>query len=155
MKTKKTSKKVLNIRKDFDDIFISLLDIEIEKSVRKYIDAFEDETSIQKYHKKFMEKAKNEETKYNDYSKFKALVNSLKNIEKVSEPVSEKKSEPVSEKKSEPVQEKASETVQEKAPVIKPKIIQEVKPVLEIEDDDFFTLPNRSNASKIFDELEA
>ena len=94
-----------------------------------------------------MEKAKNEETKYNDYSKFKALVNSLKNIEKVSEPVSEKKSEPV--------QEKASETVQEKAPVIKPKIIQEVKPVLEIEDDDFFTLPNRSNASKIFDELEA
>lgn len=147
MKTKKTSKKVLNIRKDFDDIFISLLDIEIEKSVRKYIDAFEDETSIQKYHKKFMEKAKNEETKYNDYSKFKALVNSLKNIEKVSEPVSEKKSEPV--------QEKASETVQEKAPVIKPKIIQEVKPVLEIEDDDFFTLPNRSNASKIFDELEA
>ncbi len=147
MKTRKTSKKVLNIRKDFDDIFISLLDIEIEKSVRKYIDAFEDETSIQKYHKKFMEKAKNEETKYNDYSKFKALVNSLKNIEKVSEPVSEKKSEPV--------QEKASETVQEKAPVIKPKIIQEVKPVLEIEDDDFFTLPNRSNASKIFDELEA
>ena len=147
MKTKKTSKKVLNIRKDFDDIFISLLDIEIEKSVRKYIDAFEDETSIQKYHKKFMEKAKNEETKYNNYSKFKALVNSLKNIEKVSEPVSEKKSEPV--------QEKASETVQEKAPVIKPKIIQEVKPVLEIEDDDFFTLPNRSNASKIFDELEA
>ena len=77
MGTKKTSKKVLNIRKDFDDIFISLLDIEIEKSVRKYIDAFEDETSIQKYHKKFMEKAKNEETKYNDYSKFKALVNSL------------------------------------------------------------------------------
>ena len=146
MKTKKTSKKVLGIRKDFDDVFLSLYDIEIERAVKKYIDSFEDETLIKKYHEKFMEKAKNEETKYKDYSKFKALVNSLKNIEKVSEPVSEKKSEPV--------QEKASETVQEKAPVIKPKIIQEVKPVLEIEDD-FFTLPNRSNASKIFDELEA
>lgn len=139
MKTRKTSKKVLNIRKDFDDIFISLLDIEIEKSVRKYIDAFEDETSIQKYHKKFMEKAKNEETKYKDYSKFKVLVNSLKNIEKVSEPVQEKKSEPV----------------QEKAPVVEAKMIQEVKPVSKIEeDDDFFAVPNRTNAPKLFDELE-
>ena len=95
MKTKKTSKKVLGIRKDFDDVFLSLYDIEIERAVKKYIDSFEDETSIKKYHSKFMEKAKNEETKYKDYSKFKVLVNSLKNIEKVSEPVSEKKSEPV------------------------------------------------------------
>ena len=130
MKTKKTSKKVLNIRKDFDDIFISLLDIEIEKSVRKYIDAFEDETSIQKYHKKFMEKAKDEETKYKDYSKFKVLVNSLKNIVKVSEPV------------------------QEKLPVIEPKIIQEVKPVLEIEDEDFFAVPSRIEALRIFEQDE-
>ena len=142
MKTKKTSKKVLNIRKDFDDIFISLLDIEIEKSVRKYIDAFEDETSIQKYHKKFMEKAKNEETKYKDYSKFKVLVNSLKNIEKVSESVSEK----APEKKSEPVQ--------EKAPVVEAKMIQEVKPISKTEVDAFFELEDRENVSKIFDNIE-
>jgi hypothetical protein len=128
MKSKKTSKKVLNIRKDFDDIFISLLDIEIEKSVRKYIDAFEDETSIKKYHNKFMEKAKNEETKYKDYSKFKVLVNSLKNIEK------------------------ASESVSEKAPIVAPKIIQEVKPVLEIEDEDFFGAPSRIEALRIFEQ---
>lgn len=129
MKSKKTSKKVLNIRKDFDDIFISLFDIEIEKSVRKYIDAFEDETSIKKYHNKFMEKAKNEETKYKDYSKFKVLVNSLKNIEK------------------------ASESVSEKAPIVAPKIIQEVKPVLEV-DDDFFAVPSRIEALRIFEQNE-
>lgn len=129
MKTKKTSKKVINIRKDFDDIFISLFDIEIEKSVRKYIDLFEDETSIKKYHNKFMEKAKNEETKYQDYSKFKVLVNSLKNIEK------------------------ASESVSEKAPIVAPKIIQEVKPVLEV-DDDFFAVPSRIEALRIFEQNE-
>ena len=129
MKTKKTSKKVINIRKDFDDIFISLFDIEIEKSVRKYIDLFEDETSIKKYHNKFMEKAKNEETKYKDYSKFKVLVNSLKNIEK------------------------ASESVSEKAPIVAPKIIQEVKPVLEV-DDDFFAVPSRIEALRIFEQNE-
>lgn len=128
MKTKKTSKKVINIRKDFDDIFISLFDIEIEKSVRKYIDLFEDETSIKKYHNKFMEKAKNEETKYKDYSKFKALVNSLKNIEK------------------------SAETVSEKAPIVAPKIFQEVKPVLEIEDEDFFGASNRIEALRIFEQ---
>jgi len=130
MKSKKTSKKVLNIRKDFDDIFISLLDIEIEKSVRKYIDAFEDETSIKKYHNKFMEKAKNEETKYKDYSKFKALVTALKNIEK------------------------ASESASEKAPIVAAKIIQEVKPVLEVEDDDFFAVPSRVEALMIFEQNE-
>ena len=130
MKTKKTSKKVLGIRKDFDDVFLSLYDIEIERAVKKYIDSFEDETLIKKYHEKFMEKAKNEETKYKDYSKFKVLVNSLKNIEKVSEPV------------------------QEKLPVIEPKIIQEVKPVLEIEDEDFFAVPSRIEALRIFEQDE-
>ena len=130
MGTKKTSKKVLGIRKDFDDVFLSLYDIEIERAVKKYIDSFEDETSIKKYHSKFMEKAKNEETKYKDYSKFKVLVNSLKNIEKVSEPV------------------------QEKLPVIEPKIIQEVKPVLEIEDEDFFAVPSRIEALRIFEQDE-
>lgn len=130
MGTKKTSKKVINIRKDFDDIFVSLFDIEIERAVKKYIDAFEDDSTIRKYHNNFMEKAKNEETKYKDYSKFKALVNSLKNIEKVSEPV------------------------QEKLPVIEPKIIQEVKPVLEIEDEDFFAVPSRIEALRIFEQDE-
>lgn len=130
MKTKKTSKKVINIRKDFDDIFISLFDIEIEKSVRKYIDSFEDETLIKKYHEKFMEKAKNEETKYKDYSKFKALVTALKNIEK------------------------ASESISEKAPIVAAKIIQEVKPVLEVEDDDFFAVPSRVEALMIFEQNE-
>ena len=129
MGTKKTSKKVLGIRKDFDDVFLSLYDIEIERAVKKYIDSFEDETSIQKYHKKFMEKAKNEETKYKDYSKFKALVNSLKNIEK------------------------SAETVSEKAPIVAPKIIQEVKPVLEV-DDDFFAVPSRIEALRIFEQNE-
>lgn len=130
MGTKKTSKKVINIRKDFDDIFVSLFDIEIERAVKKYIDAFEDDSTIRKYHNNFMEKAKNEETKYKDYSKFKVLVNSLKNIEKVSEPV------------------------QEKLPVIEPKIIQEVKPVLEIEDEDFFAVPSRIEALRIFEQDE-
>ena len=130
MGTKKTSKKVINIRKDFDDIFVSLFDIEIERAVKKYIDAFEDDSTIRKYHNNFMEKAKNEETKYKDYSKFKVLVNSLKNIEKVSEPVSEK------------------------LPVIEPKIIQEVKPVLEIEDEDFFAVPSRIEALRIFEQDE-
>ena len=130
MGTKKTSKKVLGIRKDFDDVFLSLYDIEIERAVKKYIDSFEDETLIKKYHEKFMEKAKNEETKYKDYSKFKVLVDSLKNIEKVSEPV------------------------QEKLPVIEPKIIQEVKPVLEIEDEDFFAVPSRIEALRIFEQDE-
>ena len=128
MGTKKTSKKVIHIRKDFDDIFVSLFDIEIERAVKKYIDAFEDDSTIRKYHNNFMEKAKNEETKYKDYSKFKVLVNSLKNIEKVSEPV------------------------QEKLPVIEPKIIQEVKPVLEIEDEDFFAVPSRIEALRIFEQ---
>ena len=40
MGTKKTSKKVLGIRKDFDDVFLSLYDIEIERAVKKYIDSF-------------------------------------------------------------------------------------------------------------------
>lgn len=106
--------------------FISLFDIEIEKSVRKYIDSFEDETSIKKYHNKFMEKAKNEETKYKDYSKFKALVTALKNIEK------------------------ASESISEKAPIVAAKIIQEVKPVLEVEDDDFFAVIFKSRSSYDF-----
>ena len=128
MKTKKTSKKVLGIRKDFDDVFLSLYDIEIERAVKKYIDSFEDETLIKKYHEKFMEKAKNEETKYKDYSKFKVLVNSLKNVEKV------------------------SESFQEKAPIVAPKIIQEVKPVLEIEDDDFFGASNRIEVLRIFEQ---
>ena len=130
MGTKKTSKKVLGIRKDFDDVFLSLYDIEIERAVKKYIDSFEDETLIKKYHEKFMEKAKNEETKYKDYSKFKALVTALKNIEKASKPV------------------------QEKLPVIEPKIIQEVKPVLEIEDEDFFAVPSRIEALRIFEQDE-
>ena len=130
MGTKKTSKKVINIRKDFDDIFVSLFDIEIERAVKKYIDAFEDDSTIRKYHNNFMEKAKNEETKYKDYSKFKVLVNSLKNIEKVSEPV------------------------QKKLPVMEPKIIQEVKPVLEIEDEDFFAVPSRREALRIFEQDE-
>jgi hypothetical protein len=142
MKTKKTSKKVLGIRKDFDDVFLSLYDIEIERAVKKYIDSFEDETSIQKYHKKFMEKAKNEETKYKDYSKFKVLVNSLKNIEKAPESVSEK----APEKKSEPVQ--------EKEPVVEAKMIQEVKPISKTEVDAFFELEDRENVSKIFDNIE-
>ena len=128
MGTKKTSKKVINIRKDFDDIFVSLFDIEIERAVKKYIDSFEDETSIKKYHSKFMEKAKNEETKYKDYSKFKVLVTSLKNVEKV------------------------SESFQEKAPIVAPKIFQEVKPVLEIEDEDFFGASNRIEALRIFEQ---
>jgi LPS O-antigen subunit length determinant protein (WzzB/FepE family) len=122
MGTKKTSKKVLGIRKDFDDVFLSLYDIEIERAVKKYIDSFEDETSIQKYHKKFMEKAKNEETKYKDYSKFEVLVNSLK--------------------------------APEKAPVVAPKIIQEVKPVSTLEDDDFFRASNRIEALMIFEQNE-
>ena len=130
MGTKKTSKKVLGIRKDFDDVFLSLYDIEIEKSVRKYIDAFEDDSTIKKYHNKFMEKTKNEETKYKDYSKFKTLVNSLKNIEK------------------------ASESISEKAPIVAQKIIQEVKPVLEVEDDDFFAVPSRVEALMIFEQNE-
>lgn len=130
MGTKKTSKKVINIRKDFDDIFVSLFDIEIERAVKKYIDAFEDDSTIRKYHNNFMEKAKNEETKYKDYSKFKALVNSLKNIEKVSESVSEK------------------------VPIVAPKIIQEVKPVLEIEDEDFFAVPSRIEVLRIFEQDE-
>ena len=57
MGTKKTSKKVINIRKDFDDIFVSLFDIEIERAVKKYIDAFEDDSTIRKYHNNFMENA--------------------------------------------------------------------------------------------------
>ena len=128
MGTKKTSKKVINIRKDFDDIFVSLFDIEIERAVKKYIDAFEDDSTIRKYHNNFMEKAKNEETKYKDYSKFKVLVTSLKNVEKV------------------------SESFQEKAPIVAPKIIQEVKPVLEIEDDDFFGASNRIEVLRIFEQ---
>ena len=138
MKTKKTSKKVLGIRKDFDDVFLSLYDIEIERAVKKYIDSFEDETLIQKYHEKFMEKAKNEETKYKDYSKFKVLVNSLKNIEIVKESVSKK------------APEKVAEPVQEKEPVIEPKRIQEDKPISKTEDDKFFALPNTENVTKIF-----
>ena len=130
MGTKKTSKKVINIRKDFDDIFVSLFDIEIERAVKKYIDAFEDDSTIRKYHNNFMEKAKNEETKYKDYSKFKVLVTSLKNVEKV------------------------SESFQEKAPIVAPKIIQEVKPVLEIEDEDFFAVPSRIEALRIFEQDE-
>ena len=142
MGTKKTSKKVLGIRKDFDDVFLSLYDIEIERAVKKYIDSFEDETLIKKYHEKFMEKAKNEETKYKDYSKFKVLVNSLKNIEKVKESVSEK------------APEKVAEPVQEKAPVIEPKRIQEDKPISKSEVDAFFELEDRENVSKIFDNIE-
>lgn len=138
MGTKKTSKKVLGIRKDFDDVFLSLYDIEIERAVKKYIDSFEDETLIKKYHEKFMEKAKNEETKYKDYSKFEVLVNSLKNVEKVSESVSKK------------AQEKVAEPVQEKAPVVEAKMIQEVKPISKTEDDKFFALPNTENVTKIF-----
>ncbi len=129
MGTKKTSKKVINIRKDFDDIFVSLFDIEIERAVKKYIDAFEDDSTIRKYHNNFMEKAKNEETKYKDYSKFKALVTALKNIEK------------------------ASESVSEKAPIVTAKIIQEMKPVLEV-DDDFFAVPSRVEALMIFEQNE-
>jgi hypothetical protein len=142
MGTKKTSKKVLGIRKDFDDVFLSLYDIEIERAVKKYIDSFEDETLIKKYHEKFMEKAKNEETKYKDYSKFKVLVTALKNIENASESVSKKATE------------KVAEPVQEKVPVIASKIIQEVKPVSTLEDDDFFAVPSRIEALRIFEQDE-
>lgn len=142
MGTKKTSKKVLGIRKDFDDVFLSLYDIEIERAVKKYIDSFEDEILIKKYHEKFMEKAKNEETKYKDYSKFKVLVNSLKNIEKASESVSEK------------APEKVAEPVQEKEPVVEAKMIQEDKPISKTEDDKFFALPNTENVTKIFANIE-
>jgi hypothetical protein len=89
-----------------------------------------------------MEKAKNEETKYKDYSKFEVLVNSLKNIENASESVSKKATE------------KVAEPVQEKVPVIASKIIQEVKPVSTLEDDDFFAVPSRIEALRIFEQDE-